>query len=959
MPRPLRTLTALTALLALLLLPVAALAQQGAAPDADEPLSLDPEVRTGTLDNGLRYFIRPNAEPKNRAALRLAVDAGSVLEDEDQRGLAHFNEHMLFNGTRRFEKQEIVDFLESTGMEFGPDVNAYTSFDETVYMLQVPTDSARILERSFDVLEDWAGYATLSDEEIEKERGVVLEERRARYESAGGRIQKQTLPVVFHDSRYAERVPIGEPEIIENASPETLRRFYQDWYRPDLMAVVAVGDFDPDRIEALVKDHFSTLKNPDDERERAAYDVPDHSETLYEVAADPEYPRTNVQVLFKRDHEATETTSDLRDDLVANLFSSMLNDRLEEVARQENAPFLGAGTGRGNYVRPLDVISLTANTQEGEAARGLEGALTEAERVRQHGFTASELERHKEEILRSLESAYQERENTASSTYARRLVSHFLAGDAVPGIEARYQLAQKLLPTIGTDEVNALADDLFGEQNRVVIVDMPEKEGLAEPTEEELAAAARRAAAKDLAPYQDETSNEPLVSSVPAPADVTSRSERPDLGITELTLANGVRVVMKPTDFKEDQVLMRAFSPGGSSLVSDADYFDAQSITSIMNESGVAGFTPPELEKKLAGKTVSVQPYIGSLEEGFRGSASPKDLETLFQLTYLYATEPRADSTGLRTFQRQQIAQLKNRSRQPIAALIDTMQVTLSQGDPRSRPPTVAKVENLDMAQGADIYRNRFADLSDFTFAFVGNFEPQRLEELARTYLGTLPATNREETWRDVRPAFPDGVTQKTVHKGQGQRSFVAIVFGGDFDYTRQHRYQLGSMGDVLAIRLREQLREEMGGVYSAQVQASASDRPDEDYNVFIIFSCDPARADELADATFAEIDSMQSARASAQNMQKVTEQQRRARETSLEENGFWANQIDYYYSREGADPATLLRYPELVDSLTAEDIQEAARRYLSREQFVRVTLLPEEGAMSEDATGDASSGEE
>ncbi len=944
----LRPIRLLTALLAFLLLPAAALAQR--TPDGDEKIPLDPKVRTGTLDNGLRYYIRPNDEPKDRAQLRLVVDAGSVLEAQNQRGVAHFVEHMLFNGTRHFEKHEIIDFLEGAGMKFGPDLNAYTSFNETVYKLTIPTDSTQLMQTAFDVLKDWAAYATLSAEQIEKERGVILEEHRARYETAGGRMQKQILPVIFHDSRYAERLPIGKPKIIKNVSPETIRSFYETWYRPGLMAVVAVGDFDPDRIERLIKEHFAGLENPDDPRERKTYDVPGHAETLYEVASDPEYPRTSVQVLYKSDHEDADTVGDLRESLAEALFSRMLNDRLDQVARRENAPFLGAGTGRGNYVRPLDVISLSASTKEGQVLEGLEGVLTEAERVREHGFTETELARAKKELLSSLKSAYEDRENTSSRHFAGQLVSYFLTDDPAPGIAYRYHLAQELLPTIGLDDVNALAGDLFGKKNRVVIVRMPEKEGLKEPTKSELAAVVNSIQEKDLEPWVDEVNTEPLISDMPALAEVTARSTIEEIGITEITLENGVRVVMKPTDFKEDQVLFRAFSPGGSSLVSDEDYFEASRITSIMSESGLANFTPAELEKKLAGKIVSVHPYISGLEEGFAGSASPEDLETLFQLIHLYATQPRVDSTGLRNFTQERVARLKNRSRVPIVALIDTMRAVLSQGDPRSKPPTVERVKNIDMARGAAIYRTRFADLGDFTFVFVGAFEPQRLERLARTYLGTLPSTPRTESWRDVQPGFPEGVTEKAVYGGRGERSFTAIVFGGPFEYNRTNRHRLQSMAQVLNIRLREKLREQMSGVYSVRVNAGASGRPDEQYNVVIIFSSAPDRAEELSQAVFSVIDEMQSAPASEENMTKITAQQRRRRETNLEENSFWVSRLDYYYSHEG-EPTDILRYDALVESLTAEDIQEAARRYLRDERFVKIVLYPKQGADAESTT--------
>ena len=907
----------------------------------DAVMPVDPAVRIDTLDNGLVYYLRHNNEPKNRAELRLVVDAGSVLEDDDQLGLAHFLEHMLFNGTRRFEENELVNFLERTGMRFGPDVNAYTSFDETVYMLQIPTDSSEIVQTSFDVLEDWAAYATLSGEEIDKERGVVVEEWR-RGTGAGGRIRDQILPVLLAHSQYKDRLPIGDTTIINNANYDTLRRYYRDWYRPNLMAVVAVGDFNLDHFEGLIREHFSTLTNPDDPRPRPSFAVPDHEETLYKVATDPEYPVTQVQINFKQDAESFETVDDYREVLIGSLFNSMLNKRFAEIARQGNAPFLGAGVSKGSLVRPAVSYSIGAQVQEDSILVGLDAVLTEAARVRQHGFTETELARDKQETLRAYERAFNERENTESGSYASEYVNHFLEDEPVPGIAYEYELVQEVLPGITVEEVNARAAELLAEANRVVLVLMPEKEGLTPPTETELAAVLAGVQQKDIAPYVDDVSDEPLVADVPQPAAVTAERNIPDVGVKEITLENGVRVVLKPTDFKQDEVIFRAFSPGGSSLVEDDQYLDASTADALVSRSGVGAFDRTALQKKLSGKVASVSPYISELEEGLRGAASPEDLETLFQLIYLYFTAPRADSSALAAYQNEQIAFLTNRASTPFGPFQDSLIVALCGDHPRCKVPTIEQVQNLDLQNAYRIYQDRFADAGDFTFLFVGNFDLDELQTLAQSYLGTLPTTGRTETWRDMVPDPPGGVVTKTVKKGQAPQSQVALIFRGPFDYDRLSRHRLRSLEGVLDIRLREELRENRAGVYSTTVQSSVSDEPEAEYQLVIVFGCDPERAEELSQAVFEEIEDIKTEGVSADNLAKVKEQQRRERETSLEENSFWLGVLDFYYSQEEEDLLDVLRYNEMIESLTAEDIQNAARQYLNEGSYVKAVLYPE-----------------
>ncbi|MFH1764951.1 MAG: pitrilysin family protein, partial [Gemmatimonadota bacterium] len=549
-------------------------AQEPGFTPPDDPLPTDPKVTVGTLENGLRYYIRGNGRPENRAELRLVVNVGSVMEDDDQQGLAHLLEHMAFNGTANFEKQELVDYLESIGMAFGPEVNAYTSFDETVYMLQVPTDDPEIMATAFQILEDWAHQVTLDSEEIDKERGVVIEEWRLG-RGAAARMMDQQFPVIFNGSRYADRLVIGKVDILETFPPDALRRFYADWYRPDLMAVVAVGDFDPSTVEASIREHFSRVPSREDPRPRAIYELPGHPETLFAVASDAEATASQVALLYKQPLRAQGTLAAYRQRLVETLFTGMLNGRLFELTQQADPPFAGAGAGQGRFVRSAEIFQLSAMVPDGGIPRGMEALLTEAERVSRHGFTASELEREKADLLRGLERTFAEQENQPSARFAGAYVNHFLQNEPIPGIEFEFQAAQALLPTISVDEVTRVAQTWLVDHSRVVMVNAPEKEDFPLPAEAELSSIFQEAVAAEIEAYEDTATEEPLLAEIPTPSPVVVESSIPELGITEWTLANGVRVVLKPTDFKDDEVLVQAFSPGGYSLSTLEEHMSA------------------------------------------------------------------------------------------------------------------------------------------------------------------------------------------------------------------------------------------------------------------------------------------------------------------------------------------------------------------------------------------------
>ena len=599
--------------------PTTAIPEEAHTAPLDQLTPVGPSVTTGTLSNGLRYFIRENHEPENRAELRLVVNVGSIVEDDDQLGLAHFLEHMAFNGTENFEKGELVNFMESIGMRLGPGVNATTSFDETIYMLEVPTDDPANMATAFEIMEDWAHGLTLDPEEIDKERGVVIEEWRLR-RGAASRLRDKQFPILFKDSQYARRLTIGTLDSLENFDHDALRRFYRDWYRPDLMGVVAIGDFEASDIEALTRQHFEDLPNPANRRERVAYRVGDHDETLFSITTDPEISSTSVSVYHKMDVHDDWTIGGYRQRIVEGLYNGMLNDRFAEISRQPNSPFLRAQSFQARLIRSKAVYALTASVLENGIERGVEALFVEAERVARFGFTSSELEREKINTMRGLERAFINRANRNSGSYASEYIRAFLDGESIPGIEYEFELYKRFVPEITLDEVDQVGQDWIHDTNRIVLVSGPEKEGLTMPGEEELMAVLAAGSEAEITAYVDTVSDQPLLAEMPEGSEIVE-TETIEGDITEWRLANGIRVILKPTDFEEDEIVFRGFSPGGTSLADDEDYIPASTAASLIPNGGLADFNAIDLGKVLTGKVASVRPFISALEEGVSGNA--------------------------------------------------------------------------------------------------------------------------------------------------------------------------------------------------------------------------------------------------------------------------------------------------------------------------------------------------
>ncbi len=707
---------------------------------------------------------------------------------------------------------------------------------------------------------------------------------------AGARLFDKVLPVILHDSRYAERLPIGKMDIIENFDHETLRQFYKKWYRPDLMAVVAVGDFDPDYIEQKIKTHFSRLTLADDAAERTVYTVPDHDETLFAIATDPEATGTALRVYHKLEGQEESKIGDYRRMLVENLYNSMLNRRFQELLQQPEPPFLYAMSSKGGFVRTKDAYTLSASVKDDGILAGLEAVLIESERVKKHGFTQSELDRSKTAMLRRMEQSYAERDKSESGQYAAEYIRNFLSAEPIPGIETEFAYQKFFLPQITLEEINHLGEQWMSVKSRVITVTAPEKEGLIIPTEDELANVYKAVAAMEITAYEDKLKDTPLFDKELKPVTITGEKYIAGIDVTEWQLANGIKVILKPTEFKNDEILFTASSPGGNSLVDNKDYVPAVSATAIIKQSGISDFSMIELGKLLTGKIARVTPWIGELEEGFMGSASPQDLETMFQLIYLYFYSPRVDSTAFASYRYRLQEYIKNRHADPKSAFQDTIQLTMAQYHPRRRPWTEELFAEMDINKSLAIYKDRFADASDFTFIFVGNFTPDSLKPFVETYLANLPDMNRKEEWEDTEIKTPEGIIQKVVKKGIEEQSEVQIQYTGDFEWSALNDYRLRSMAQVLQIKLREVLREQLGGTYSVGASAFSSRYPRQTYRIIVSFGCDPSRVEELVENVNKQIDSLKTELVDELYLTKVKESQLRAREKSEKENKFWLN---------------------------------------------------------------------
>jgi zinc protease len=906
-------------------------------------IPFDPNVKKGTLKNGITYYIRKNAKPENKVDLRLVINAGSVLENDDQQGLAHFMEHMNFNGTKRFPKNQLVDYLQSIGVKFGQHLNAYTSFDETVYFLPIPSDNPEKLEKGFQIVEDWAFNANLNPEEIDKERGVVLEEYRLGL-GADKRMEDKYIPKIMYKSQYANRLPIGKKEILENFKYDKLVSFYKDWYRPDLISVIVVGDIDVAQMEQKIKDHFSKYQNPTNEKPRKSFEVPNHKETFIAIESDKEAAQTQVQLLYK-DYglpKKQKTIKDVKDELVEGIFTTMLNNRLNELVNSPTPPFtFGFTYHGGTFARDKEAFQSFAMIDETKQLEALKVLVSENERVKKFGFTTGEFERAKKEILTRIESQFKDRDKSESENYVWECQSNFLDQEPMPGIEWSYPAVQKLLPTINLPEVNALIKEFLKEDNRVVVITAPEKEGLKKVTEQEVLAAIKVNPA-DLKPYEDKAVAASLLRNTVTAGSILKKETNDKIGSTTLTLSNGAKVTYKKTDFKNDEILLEAVSFGGSNMYSNEDMKKTQFANNGLTQAGFSGLNQNDIDKFMSDKIASVSPYISNATEGFRGSSTPKDLEYAFQMVHAYFTDLNFDAQAFDGFKQKQSNMYENMISQPNFYFQQELYNYLNKENPRWNGivPTAEKWKEVDYQLAYNKYKERFSNAADFEFFFVGNIDDAAIEEYSKKYIASLPSNETREVAKDLGYRFLKGDIKKVVNKGKDPKSNVTIMYYGDTAYDANEAYLLKAVGDILTIKLTEVIREQESGVYTVNARGSMSKVPASTYNFTVSFPCGPENTEKLITASLGELNKIIANGPTQVDLDKFKQAELLEYKKQLKENRYWMSNFTKCYNN-ASKPEEILDLEAKINGVTVAQVQEVAKKYLAKDKTIGV-LMPE-----------------
>ncbi|XZF15582.1 M16 family metallopeptidase [Chitinophagaceae bacterium MMS25-I14] len=914
------------------------------AQDLKSPLPKDPNLLTGKFANGLTYYVRPNHKPEKKVELRLMVKAGSILEDNDQQGLAHFMEHMNFNGTKNFQKNDLVSYLQSIGVEFGADLNAYTAFDQTVYILPIPIDKEGNLEKGFQIIEDWAHNALLTDKDIDEERNVVLEESRLG-KGANDRMRKIYFPKYAAGTKYADRLPIGKDDILKTFKYETIRRYYHDWYRPDLQAVAVVGDIDTATAMKLIRKHFAGLQNPANEKKRDYVNVAPRTKAEAMVVTDKEATSPIYQLMFPHTKKAEQkTVGDYRDMLTRQLALQMLNQRLGDLAQSSNPPFPFAQVGFDDLIHGYeDFIAITAFSQEGGAEKSVNALNAELVRAKKFGFTRSELELAKKEIISTVEKQYNERTTTNSGNYVQEYIGAFLDGDAVPGIENENKLIHDMLPGIQLAEVNKQPGEWMPSMNTFSLIMAPDKAELKLPTDAQLLAMTQKSFEQNVTAKAEEKVASSLMDTKPQPGKVVSQTKEEGLDATTYTLSNGMKVTIKPTTFKSDEILFKGVKKGGTNNYGIADKQNAAYITNIIEESGIGKFSPTDLEKVLAGKTVDVSASMSDIQDAITGHSTVNDFEAMLQLANLYITSPRKDVALFNAFKDKMKQQLMFITANPQAAFIDTTMKTLFNGNPLARTPIPAATDfdkiNLDRA--FDIYKNEFGSADGYQFFIVGNVNPETAIPLIETYLGSIPAANKPAEFKDngVRPITGDHTLK--FKKGTEKKSLIVAQYYGEAPYSEDLGLKAQAVAEILNIKVIQNMREKLGAIYSGGFNASVSQYPYSRYTIGLQLPCGPENVDKLLTAAADEIKNLKEKGPDAADLDKVKTTWHEQYRTSVKENKYWQSKLESVLFM-GRDRNHVTQYDAWIDKLTPADVQAAAKQLFDgKNQFTSI-LYPE-----------------
>ncbi len=902
-----------------------------------ENTPLDPKVIYGTLPNGMKYYIRQNAKPEERAEFYIVHNVGAILEDDDQNGLAHFTEHMAFNGTKNFPKKGILDFMEKNGVAFGHNVNAFTGQDVTAYMLsKVPTTREGLIDTSLLVLHDWSSFISFEAEEIDAERGVIHEEWRTG-KTPDRRMRTKVMPALYNNSKYAKRDVIGDINVIDNFKHEIIKRFYTDWYRPDLQALIIIGDFDPKKMEQKVLNVFSDIPKRENTKPRFDIEIPNNSEPLIGIATDKEAERTMVTLLFKHDIVKNKDMNYVRNQLVGNLYSLMLNNRFSELTQKANPPFIYAYTYYGDIARTKSAYYSVALVKKGMSKNALNVLLTENQRLRQHGFTESELERAKKDLLVQIETQYKERDKTESENYVWVYFSHFLTNEPALGIEFEYEYTGKTLQTVSLEEINKLAGQRITDENIVVTITGPE--GSEIPTEAEISELLKNFKTMQTEAYADDTLNEPLMKKTPKAKKAKNTTE--ENGVTEIQYDNGAKVIYKKTDFKEDEIQMSAYKFGGYSNTSDADINSARLAADLVAAGGVGNFSATQLQKKLAGKNISVRPKLNSYTHGFSGNSTPQDFETLLQLINLYFTAPRADATAGKAEMQKYESFYENKALNPASRFSDSLQVIVTNKNKRTLPMNKAFFTNVTYEKAYESYKEAFSDANDFVFVFVGNIDPKQAQKLFDTYIGSLPSKGKKGAYTNHKIYPPKGVTEKEIEfKLEVPKSTVYVNFNGTYEYSPLNNLELAALEHIIDLRYIETIREQEGGTYGVGVYKSTNKHPESRYMVHIRFDCAPEKAEQLTQIVYREIEKIKENGPTDEDLQKTIEYFQKTRQENLKENSFWLEAL-VEKSQNGIDNTSSTKYDEILSKITKESLKKAANLYFNMNQRIELTMKP------------------
>ena len=904
----------------------------------------DPNVRIGKLENGLTYYIRHNSLPEGQADFYIAQKVGSMQEEDSQRGLAHFLEHMCFNGTDHFPGNGLRDYLENIGVKFGENLNAYTAMDETVYNINnVPIHKVpEAIDSCLWILRDWSDGLTLGEEEIDKERGVIHEEWRTRME-ATMRIYERVFPVIYPDSKYAYRLPIGTMEVVDNFPYNVLREYYETWYRPDQQGIIVVGDFDVDQMEAKIKAIFSDIKMPTNAAERIYYPVPDNKEPIVAIATDKEQPQTVIQYMMKHEAIPNEAKSDINYMVLyyaKSMMSRMFDTRFKEIVEQSaNPPFMGATVFDGGYMisKTKDAFTGYAVCREDGVEEAFATLVREVERARRYGFTEGEYARAKANYLRAVEKTYNEREKTKNTDYAEEYVTHFIDNEPIPGIETEYSLMNMIAPQIPVEAINEIMQSFMSDSNLVITVFAPEVEGLTYPTKERMLEIVEQVKAEEIAPYVDKVSNEPLLSQQPQSGKV-KKIENGMYSSKMYTLSNGVKVIVKPTDFKADEIHMTAISAGGNSLLPTEDIINIEVINDVCELGGLGNFNTTDLMKALAGKIVSIAPYVNAVEEGFNGSCSPKDLETLMQLTYLMFTAPRMDDAAFESFKNRLKVSLQNQELDPMTAFSDTLTIALYDNHPRAINFKKEMVDKIDYARTMEMYSERFADGDDFTFVFVGNLDETTAIPLFEQYLGALPTKKGAEKF--------DAKANPLIRKGEYANNFdrpmelpkssVFLLYTGKDKYTTRNKMMMSIASQVLDMVYTESVREREGGTYGVSVSGSFNHYPNTEARLQIYFDTDPERRARMVEVIRQGLDEFVENGPNPEQLARVKEFMLKKFQENQVENSYWLSRLKEYYWH-GTD--AVKDYEKILNSITGKDLQKFVKKLLKQNNCIEVSI--------------------